>query len=129
MLRSFEFSNLYLAAHLPVRHVRIHFLFVGCGHVNYHTTPHNEALYDICVRSLKLTTPTYGDVNHIVSAAMSGVTCCMRFPGQRNCDLCKIAVNLIPFSRLHFFMTGFAPLTSRGSQQYRTLTVLELTQQ
>ena len=24
---------------------------------------------------------------------------------------------------LHFFMTGFAPLTSRGSQQYRALTV------
>eukprot|EP00439_Symbiodinium_sp_Y106_P074862 s1294_g14.t1 len=30
---------------------------------------------------------------------------------------------------LHFFMTGFAPLTSRGSQQYRALTVPELTQQ
>jgi hypothetical protein len=31
--------------------------------------------------------------------------------------------------RLHFFMVGFAPLTSRGSQQYRALTVPELTQQ
>merc|ERR1711939_1044777 len=31
--------------------------------------------------------------------------------------------------RLHFFMIGFAPLTSRGSQQYRALTVPELTQQ
>ena len=41
----------------------------------------------------------------------------------------KLAVNLIPFPRLHFFMTGFAPLTSRGSQQYRALTVPELTQQ
>merc|ERR1712019_165590 len=60
---------------------------------------------------------------------MGGVTCCLRFPGQLNCDLRKIAVNLIPFPRLHFFMTGFAPLTSRGSQQYRALTVPELTQQ
>merc|ERR1712045_349168 len=59
----------------------------------------NEALYDIC------------------------------FPGQLNSDLRKLAVNLIPFPRLHFFMTGFAPLTSRGSQQYRQLTVPELTQQ
>eukprot|EP00435_Cladocopium_sp_Y103_P038162 s12_g10.t1 len=48
---------------------------------------------------------------------------------QLNCDLRKIAVNLVPFPRLHFFMTGFAPLTSRGSQQYRALTVPELTQQ
>ena len=85
--------------------------------------------YDICFRTLKLTTPTYGDLNHLVSAAMSGVTCCLRFPGQLNCDLRKIAVNLVPFPRLHFFMTGFAPLTSRGSQQYRALTVPELTQQ
>jgi len=38
-------------------------------------------------------------------------------------------VNLIPFPRLHFFMVGFSPLTSRGSQQYRALTVPELTQQ
>jgi len=89
----------------------------------------NEALYDICFRTLKLTTPTFGDLNHLVSAVMSGVTCCLRFPGQLNSDLRKIAVNLIPFPRLHFFMIGFAPLTSRGSQQYRALTVPELTQQ
>ncbi|GLH02815.1 hypothetical protein R5R35_002998 [Gryllus longicercus] len=89
----------------------------------------NEALYDICFRTLKLTTPTYGDLNHLVSAVMSGVTTCLRFPGQLNADLRKLAVNMVPFPRLHFFMPGFAPLTSRGSQQYRALTVPELTQQ
>jgi tubulin beta len=88
-----------------------------------------QALYDICFRTLKLTTPTYGDLNHLVSACMSGVTCSLRFPGQLNCDLRKLAVNLIPFPRLHFFMIGFAPLTSRGSQQYRQLSVPELTAQ
>merc|ERR1712185_708137 len=71
----------------------------------------NEALYDICFRTLKLTTPTYGDLNHLIAAAVCGTTCCLRFPG------------------LHFFMVGFAPLTSRGSQLYRALTVPELTQQ
>ncbi|KAL6745590.1 tubulin beta-2B chain-like protein [Haematococcus lacustris] len=57
------------------------------------------------------------------------ITCSLRFPGQLNADLRKLAVNLIPFPRLHFFMVGFTPLTSRGSQQYRALTVPELTQQ
>ncbi|XP_072908240.1 tubulin beta-4B chain-like isoform X1 [Hemitrygon akajei] len=89
----------------------------------------NEALYDICFHTLKLTTPTYGDLNHLMSATMSGVTTCLRFPGQLNADLRKLAVNMVPFPRLHFFMTGFAPLTSRGSQQYRALSVPELTQQ
>merc|ERR1712241_162892 len=89
----------------------------------------NEALYDICFRTLKLATPTYGDLNHLVSLPMSGVTTCLRFPGQLNADLRKLAVNMVPFPRLHFFMPGFAPLTARGSQQYRPLSVPELTQQ
>src|SRR3546814_1542993 len=89
----------------------------------------NEALYDICMRTLKLQNPTYGDLNHLVSAAMSGTTCSLRFPGQLNCDLRKLAVNLIPFPRLHFFMSGFAPLTSRASASFRTMSVPELTQQ
>ncbi|XP_066373434.1 tubulin beta chain-like [Miscanthus floridulus] len=80
----------------------------------------NEALYDICFRTLKLATPTYkyesescffmlpvGDLNHLISATMSGVTCYLRFPGQLNSNLRKLA----------------------GSQQYRALTVPELTQQ
>ena len=57
------------------------------------------------------------------------MTTCLRFPGQLNADLRKLAVNMVPFPRLHFFMPGFAPLTARGSQQYRALTVPELTQQ
>ena len=89
----------------------------------------NEALYDICFRTLKLTSPNYGDLNHLASAAMSGVTCSLRFPGQLNCDLRRLANNLVPFPRLHFFMIGFAPLTNRGGQQYRSLTVPELIQQ
>jgi len=89
----------------------------------------NEALYDICSRTLKLSTPNYGDLNQLVSAVMSGVTCSLRFPGQLNSDLRKLAVNLIPFPRLHFFLTGFAPLASRSGVGYQSMTVNELTSQ
>jgi len=89
----------------------------------------NEALYDICFLTLKLTTPTYGDLNHLVSVVMSGITACLRFPGQLNSDLRKLAVNLIPFPRLHFFLIGYAPLTARNAVNYRALSVPELTQQ
>ncbi|OWF49201.1 tubulin beta chain-like [Mizuhopecten yessoensis] len=88
----------------------------------------NEALFDICYRTLKLTAPSYGDLNHIVSNTMSGVTSSMRFPGQQNTDLRKLAVNMIPFPRLHFLVPGFAPLISRGGALYRSLTVAKLTQ-
>jgi len=89
----------------------------------------NEALYDICFRTLKLANPSYGDLNHLVSSVMSGITCCLRFPGQLNSDLRKLAVNLIPFPRLHFFLVGFAPLTSRQSEGFRAVSIPELTQQ
>ena len=89
----------------------------------------NEALYDICIRTLKLNAPTYGDLNHLVSAVMSGVTTCLRFPGQLNSDLRKLAVNMVPFPRLHFFVVGFAPLTPHGSHKFRAMSVSELTQQ
>jgi len=89
----------------------------------------NEALYDICFRTLKLTTPSYGDLNHLVSSVMSGITCCLRFPGQLNSDLRKLAVNLIPFPRLHFFLVGFAPLTSRQAADFRAISVPELVSQ
>lgn len=38
-------------------------------------------------------------------------------------------MNVVPFSYLHFFLPGFASLTSWGSQQYWALTTTELTQQ
>jgi len=89
----------------------------------------NEALYDICFRTLKLTTPSYGDLNHLVSSVMSGITCCLRFPGQLNSDLRKLAVNLIPFPRLHFFLVGFAPLTSKAASSFSAVSVPELVSQ
>ncbi|GJZ16236.1 beta-tubulin [Tanacetum coccineum] len=65
----------------------------------------------------------------LISANHVGCYLLSKVSGQLNSDLRKLAVNLIPLPRLHFFMVGFAPLTSRGSQQYRALTVPELTQQ
>jgi tubulin beta len=89
----------------------------------------NEALYDICFRTLKLVNPAYSDLNLLIANAIVGTTCSLRFPGQLNCDLRKLAVNMVPFPRLHFFLVGYAPITSNETQGYRLLTVQELTQQ
>ncbi|XP_024947220.1 tubulin beta chain [Cephus cinctus] len=89
----------------------------------------NEALHDICYRTLKLALPSYGDMNHLISACMAGITTCLRFPGQLNADLRKLLVNMVPYPRLHFFVPGYVPLTSRSSAPYRATTVPQLTQQ
>jgi tubulin beta len=87
----------------------------------------NEALYDIATRRLGLRSPKYGDLNKLVADVMSGVTASLRFPGQLNADLRKLATNLIPFARLHFFLISYAPLHIAGSaDRFTRLTVPDL---
>ena len=61
--------------------------------------------------------------------AMSGVTTCLRFPGPLNADLRKLAVNMVPFPRLHFFMPSYAPLSSKASSGFIASSVQELTRE
>lgn len=89
----------------------------------------NEALYDICQRTLRTKEPKHTDLNNIISYAMSGCSTTLRFPGQLNSDLRKLGVNMVPFPRLHFFTAGFAPLVAPGARAYQQLSVSELTQQ
>jgi len=89
----------------------------------------NEALFDICKRTLKLPNPDFNDLNRLVSNVMSGTTCSLRFPGQLNSDLRKLAVNLVPFPRLHFFLVSCAPIVSKETSSYTNLKVAELASQ
>nr|GMD12738.1 tubulin beta-4 chain [Ipomoea batatas] len=89
----------------------------------------NEALYDICFRTLKVTTPSFGDLNHLISATMNGVTCCLRFPGQLNSDLRKLTVQLDSLPSFALLYGGVCSSHFSRIQQYRALTVPELTQQ
>lgn len=89
----------------------------------------NEALYEICHKIRKIPKPSYRNLNGLISNAMSGITACLRFPGQLNADLRKLAVNMIPFPRLHFFLTSIAPLHSINASSFTPISVPELVQQ
>jgi len=87
----------------------------------------NEALYDIAVRTLKIKSPAYKDLNQLISKVMCGVSTSLRFPGQLNGDLRKLGMNLIPFPRLHFLMPSFAPFYDPKARTFQRLSVPELT--
>jgi tubulin beta len=89
----------------------------------------NQALYNICTKTLKLSSPSFANMNELISKVMSGVTTCLRFPGQLNADLRKLAVNMVPFPRLHFLLCGHAPLLSSSSRSFENVTVFDLLQQ
>ncbi|KAJ7760644.1 beta-tubulin 2 [Mycena maculata] len=88
----------------------------------------NEALYDISVRALKVKSPTFSDLNGLISKVMCGVSTSLRFPGQLNGDLRKLGMNLIPFPRLHFLMPSYAPIHDSKTQSFQGTSVSELVQ-
>jgi len=89
----------------------------------------NESLYKICFETLGLDTPTFGDLNRLISMVMAGNTASFRFPGQVNTDMNKLSYALRCRGFLHFFIPSFAPLTALKNQPYRQLTVSELVRQ
>ena len=65
--------------------------------------------------------PRLADLNQIIALAMCDSSCGFRYPGRLNCDLRKLAVNLIPFPRLHFFIPSIAS-TTQSPNAVRELT-------
>lgn len=98
-------------------------------HTDFTLCYDNEAIIDVCVKSLQLRSPNFSDLNHLISASLSGVTTSLRFPGQLNSDLRKLAVNMVPFPRLHFLVVGFAPLSSPKTKVFGALSVAEVAHQ
>ncbi|KAI0709936.1 beta-tubulin 2 [Earliella scabrosa] len=87
----------------------------------------NEALYDVTQRTLKVKHPSFEDLNSVVAQVMCGVSTSLRFPGQLNGDLRKLAMNLIPFPRLHFLMPSYAPLFDPKAKAFHRWNTKDLT--
>ena len=68
----------------------------------------NEALIRNHTRTHPNGQNSVSSLNQIIALAMCDSSCGFRYPGRLNCDLRKLAVNLIPFPRLHFFIPSIA---------------------
>ncbi|KAK1221956.1 Tubulin beta-2 chain, partial [Marasmius sp. AFHP31] len=84
-------------------------------------------LYNITTGMLKIKAPSFPDLNDLIAKVMCGTSTSLRFPGQLNGDLRKLAMNLIPFPRLHFLMPSYAPIYDPKSQVYQGSSIPELT--
>jgi len=87
----------------------------------------NEAIYDICRRNLDIERPTYTNLNRIIAQVISSLTASLRFDGALNVDLCEFQTNLVPYPRIHFMLSSYAPLVSAEKAYHERLTVAELT--
>lgn len=70
----------------------------------------NEAVYNICQKSLDIPRPDYAHLNRLVAPVVSSITASLRFEGSVNVDLSEFQTNLVPFPRIHFPLVSYAPV-------------------
>merc|ERR550519_1751593 len=77
----------------------------------------NEAMYSICQNQLNLTRVTYDHLNRLLCKVISCMTAALRFEGALNVDMNEFQTNLVPFPRLHFMTTSYAPVMDSKSSK------------
>merc|ERR1712098_155766 len=87
----------------------------------------NEALYDICRRNLDIERPTYTNLNRLIAQCISSLTASLRFDGALNVDITEFQTNLVPYPRIHFMLTSYAPVISAEKAYHEQLSVAEIT--
>jgi tubulin alpha len=87
----------------------------------------NEAIYDICRRSLDIPRPSYQNLNRLIAQVISSLTASLRFDGALNVDVTEFQTNLVPYPRIHFMLCSYAPVISAAKAYHEQLSVQEIT--
>jgi len=87
----------------------------------------NEALYDVCGRHLDIQKPTYTNLNRLIAQVISSLTASLRFDGALNVDVNEFQTNLVPYPRIHFMLTSYAPIINKEKAFHESLSVAEIT--
>jgi len=87
----------------------------------------NEAVYDICQKNLNVSCPSYSNLNKLIAQVISSLTASLRFDGALNVDVTEFQTNLVPYPRIHFMLSSYAPVISAEKAYHEKLAVSEIT--
>ena len=97
----------------------------------------NEAIYELCQRRLDIRRPSLENMNRLITKPFSAITGSFRFENELNVDLKYVQIsmflqiwrqnktkhihsefqtNLVPFPRIHFLISSYAPLTTQRTR-------------
>lgn len=109
-----EFYNTIFASHAFIEHQNITFMF------------ENKALDRICRKKLQIQTPTYKNLNRLITYIVSSTTASLRL-GSQFSEPSEFITHLVPDDRCHFMMSSFAPFMSANESHPDPLSIVELT--
>ncbi|OHT10053.1 beta-tubulin 2 [Tritrichomonas foetus] len=78
----------------------------------------NDSLTECCQKNQHLSTPSYGDLNHVIGAVLT-VTSFSLLSNEQSLSTMRKRINsLVPFSKMHFYSSKISPCISRGTCLY-----------
>ena len=89
----------------------------------------NGAIYDICRNNLSTGRPTYTNLNRLIAQVISSMTASLRFSGALNMDINEFQTNLVPYPRIHFMLSSYAPVITPHKALMENMSVAETTNQ
>ena len=63
----------------------------------------------------------------MIAQCISSLTASLRFDGALNVDITEFQTNLVPYPRIHFMLTSYAPVISAEKAYHEQLSVAEIT--
>merc|ERR1712194_948709 len=65
--------------------------------------------------------------NRLLAQIISSLTASLRFDGALNVDITEFQTNLVPYPRIHFMLSSYAPFISGEKAYHEQLSVAEIT--
>ena len=110
---SIEKFNSVLSIISSLKHSNIDFIF------------QNDAINEICRNKFYIEKPSYNDINRLIAQVISSITCPLRYDDK--IDKSQFISCLIPFPRLHFLLSSYAPLCSIQIAPFEEFNVGQIT--
>ncbi|KAL7242837.1 hypothetical protein ACSBR1_015266 [Camellia fascicularis] len=87
----------------------------------------NEAIYDICRRSLDIERPTYINLNRLISQIILSLATSLRFDKAINVAVTKFQTNLVRYPRVHYMLSSYAPIILAAKVYHEQLSIPKIT--